>query len=157
MEPVGVTARQAIWSLSMHVKEFPTAQFKPNQAIPIDALRANIRDQLGAVAQREDNWDDRESKKPSTVALNNARRLMEELLDSVISTAQPWLTPFISSDEDGHITVAWHKGEHEFHLIVTDKQILYISVWGINIETEMDMDVLSKHNYVPLWTWLLDG
>ena len=82
---------------------------------------------------------------------------MEELLDSVISAGHAWLTPFISSDEDGHITVAWHKGEHELHLIVTDKQILYISVWGIKIETEMDMDVLSKYNYVPLWTWLLDG
>ncbi len=141
----------------MHVKEVATAQYKPDQAIPIDAFRAKIRDQLGAVAQREDNWDDRESKKPSAVALNNARRLMEELLDSVISAGHAWLTPFISSEEDGQITVAWHKGEHELHLIVTDKQVLYISVWGINIETEMDIDLLSKENYVPLWKWLLDG
>ena len=141
----------------MHVKEVAKAQYKPNQAVPIDAFRAKICGQLGAVAQREDNWDDRESKKPSTVALNNARRLMEELLDSVISAGHAWLTPFISSEEDGQITVAWHKGEHELHLIVTDKQVLYLTVWGINIETEMDIDVLSRENYVPLWKWLLDG
>ena len=141
----------------MHVKEVAKAQYKPNQAIPIDAFRAKIRDQLDAVAQREDNWDDRESKKPNTVALNNTRRLMEELLDSVFSAGHAWLTPFISSDEDGQITVAWHKGEHELHLIVTDKQALYLTVWGINIETEMDIDVLSRENYIPLWKWLLNG
>lgn len=141
----------------MHVKEVAKAQFKPNQAIPIDAFRAKIRDQLGTVAEREDNWDDYESKKPSAVALNNAKRLMEELLDSVISTGYSWLTPFISSDEDGHITVAWHKGEHELHLIITAKQALYITVWGISIENEMDMGVLSRDNYVPPWKWLLEG
>ena len=141
----------------MHVKEVPKAQYKPNQAVPIHAFRAKIRGQLDAVAQREDNWDDRESKKPNTVALNNARRLMEELLDSVFSAGHSWLTPFISSDEDGHITAAWHKGEHELHLIITAKQALYITVWGINIENEMDMGVLSRDNYVPLWKWLLEG
>ena len=141
----------------MHLKEVAKAQYKPNQAIPIDAFRTKIRGQLSAVAQREDNWDEHESKKPSVAVLNNAKRRMEELLDSVISAGHLWLTPFISSDEDGHITVEWHKGEHELHLIITGKQARYVKVWGINIETEMDVEVLSSDNYIPLWKWLLDG
>ena len=141
----------------MHLKEVAKAQYKPSQAVPIDAFRAKIHDQLGAVAQREHNWDDRESKKPSTVALNNAKRLMEELLDSVISAGHSWLTPFISSDEDGHITVAWHKGEHELHLEITDHEVEYVTVWGIKIDTEMDVGVLSRDKCIPLWKWLLDG
>ena len=141
----------------MHVKEVAKAQYQPNHAVPIDAFRAKIGNQLGTVAQREENWDEYESKKPSALALNNAKRLMEELLDRIISAGHSWLTPFISSDEDGHITVAWHKGEHELHLIIADKQALYITVWGINIETEMDMGELSKDNYVLLWKWLLNG
>ena len=82
---------------------------------------------------------------------------MEELLNSVLSAGLSWISPFISSEEDGQITVAWHKGEHELHLIISDKQALYLTVWGINIETEMDMGVLSKDNHIPLWNWLLNG
>ena len=141
----------------MHLKEVAKAQYKPNQAIPIDAFRAKIRDQLGTVAQREENWDDRESKKPSTIALNNAKRLMQELLDSVFSAGHSWVSPFISSDEDGHITAAWHKGEHELHLEITDHEVEYVTVWGIKIDTEMDVGVLSREKCIPLWKWLLDG
>ena len=141
----------------MPLKEVAKAQSKPSHAIPIDAFRAKIRDQLGAVAQREDNWDDRESKKPSTVALNNADRLMEALLDSVISAGHSWLTPFISSDEDGHITAEWYSGERELHIIVREQEAVYIKVWGTNIENEMHVDVLDTHDYVEVWNWLLDG
>ena len=141
----------------MHLKEAAKTQYKPDLAIPIDAFRAKIHGQLAVVAQRQDNWDDRESKKPSAGALDSTGRLMEELLESVLSAGLSWLTPFISSEEDGQITVAWHKGEHELHLIITDKQALYLTVWGINIETEMDMGVLSKDNHIPHWNWLLNG
>ncbi len=141
----------------MHLKEAAKAQYKPDQAIPIDAFRAKIHAQLAVVAQRQDNWDDRESKKPSAGALNTTGRLMEELLDSVLSAGLSWLSPFISSDEDGHITVAWHKGEHELHLEITDREVEYVTVWGIKIDTEMDVGVLSRASYIPLWKWLLDG
>ena len=79
------------------------------------------------------------------------------MLDVVISEGQPWLMPFISSDEDGYITVAWHKGEHELHLDITETELEYTKVWGIKIDTEMDEGVLKSENYLELWEWLLDG
>ena len=141
----------------MHFEEVERAHYKPNQAMQIDALRAKMHDQFGAVAQLEKNWDERESKKPSALALDNATRLMDELLDSVNSAGHSWLTPFVSSDEDGHITVAWHKGEHEMHLEISDDEVEYVTVWGVKIDTEMDVGVLSRDNYIPLWKWLLGG
>ena len=55
--------------------------------------------QFDVIAQREDNWDGYESKKPSESALNNAKNLMAEWLDAVVSAGHSWLTPLISSDE----------------------------------------------------------
>ena len=141
----------------MHFEEVERVDYKPNQAIQIDAFRAKIRDQFRAVAQREDNWDGRESKKPNELALENAKHLMGEFLDVVISEGHSWLTPFISSDEDGCVTVAWHKEEHELHLEIAEDEVEYVTVWGIKIDTEMDVGILNRDNYVTLWNWLLDG
>ena len=140
----------------MHVKEVSKAQYQPNHAVAIDAFRAKIGNQLGTVAQREENWDEYESKKPSALALNNAKRLMEELLDRIISAGHSWLTPFISSDEDGHVTAEWYSGDRELHFIIREQEAVYIKVWGTNIENEMHVDVLATKDYLDVWNWLLD-
>ena len=119
--------------------------------------RRNISEQLDVIAQRADNWDEYGSRKPSGLALNNTRHLMEELFDAVVSTKHAWLTPFISSDEEGNLTVAWHKGEHELHFEISADEVEYIKVWGIRIDTEMDVGVLNRDDYLTLWEWLLDG
>lgn len=141
----------------MHFEEVERVEYKHNHAIQINAFRAKINDQFRVVAQREDNWDERESKKPNELALETAKHLMGEFLDVVISEGNSWLTPFISSDEDGHITAAWHKGEHELHLEIAEDEVEYVTVWGIKIDTEMDVGILSRDNYLTLWNWLLDG
>ena len=141
----------------MHFQEVNRVEYQHNQAIQIGSFRADVRDQFRVVAQREDNWDERESKKPKELALENAKRLMGEFSDAVISEAYSWLTPFISSDEDGHVTIAWHNGEHELHLEISEDEVEYVKVWGIKIDTEMHEGILHKENYLTLWNWLLDG
>lgn len=116
-----------------------------------------ISDRLDVIAQREDDWDELESKKPNAQALNRARVITEALLDSVISAGYSWLMPFICSDEDGYITLSWHKGKHELHLDITEDEAEYCRVWGIKIDTEMDQGVLSSDNFLRLWEWLIDG
>lgn len=68
------------------------------------------------LAQREDNWDGYDSKKPTKKTLVRAENLIGELFNSVIAAGHPWHTPFISSDEDGYITAAWYIGERELHI-----------------------------------------
>ena len=79
-------------------------------------LLGELSERLDFIAQRQDNWDERESKRPRELALNNAKLMMEELLDAFIAAGHSWLTPFISSDEDGYITVAWYKGNTNYIL-----------------------------------------
>ena len=116
-----------------------------------------ILERLDILAQREDNWDGYDSKKPTKLTLNHARHLIEELFDSIAASGHLWLTPFISSDEDGYVTAEWYKGERELHLQIEENETEYIQVWGINIDTEMHVDFLSCDDYLTLWEWLLDG
>ena len=116
-----------------------------------------ILERFDVITRRDDNWDERGSKKSDELAVRNAKDLMEKLLDAVISEGYPWFMPFISSDEDGYITAAWHKGKHELHLDITETEVEYTKVWGIKIDTEMHEGVLKSDDYLELWEWLLNA
>ena len=49
------------------------------------------------------------------------------------------------------------QGEHQLHLEIAENEVEYIKVWGIRIDTEMDVGVLNRDDYLTLWEWLLDG
>ena len=116
-----------------------------------------LSERFDVLAQREDNWDGYDSKKPTKLTLVRAENLIGELVDSIISAGHPWLTPFISSDEDGFITAAWYEEERELHILIGENEAEYLQVWGTNIDTEMQEGVFSRDNYLTLWKWLLDG
>ncbi|WP_411726202.1 hypothetical protein [Methyloglobulus sp.] len=124
-----------------------------NQSI----FQKKIDAQFFAIRQRKENWDFRDSKKPNKISVSNAEGIIRDLLTVVIEAGRFWLTPFTTSDEDGNITVEWHKGRHELHLEVMEDEVEYIKVWGINIESEMHLEILGKGNYLSLWDWLLNG
>ncbi len=140
----------------MNFEKFEKVEYKHDfyKEITQDTQRRKISERFDVLAQREDNWDGYESKKPSQSTLNHAKFLIEELLDSVISAGHPWLMPFISCDEDGYVTAAWHKGEQELHLLIGENEAEYLQVWGTNIDTEMREGFLSCDNYLALWEWL---
>lgn len=128
-----------------------------NKEIFRDTERGKISERFEVLAQREDNWDGYESKKPTQLTLEHAKLLIEELLDSIISAGHLWLTPFISSDEDGNVTAEWYEAERQLHVQIGEDEAEYIQVWGTNIDTEMHVDFFSRNNYLTLWKWLIDG
>ena len=115
-----------------------------------------LSERFDVLAQREDNWDGYDSKKPTKLTLVRAENLIGELFDSIISAGHPWLTPFISSDEDGNVTVEWCGEGRRLHIQIGENEVEYIQVWGINIDTEMHVDFLKRDDYLTLWEWLLD-
>lgn len=127
------------------------------QSNMLPTIQRRISQQFNEIQQWEDNWDGYESKKPNRLSVVHARGLIAELLDAVISAGYLWLTPFICCDEDGYITIEWRKGERELHLDIAEKEAEYVKIWGINIEHEMDVGLLSNEDYLTLWEWLLDG
>lgn len=133
----------------------PTTRYWQHEKLPI--FHRKISDQFYILRRRSDNWDSRGSEKPNKLSLSYAEELIRDLLDSVTEAGYIWLTPSISSDEEGNITIEWHKGKHELHIEVGEDEAEYIKVWGINIENEMHLDFLDRRNYIALWTWLLHG
>lgn len=123
----------------------------------LPSIQKKIAEQFYAIRQRQNDWDSRGSKKPNKLSLSHAEGIIADLLSSVIEAGYIWLTPFLSSDEDGSITIEWHKGQHELHIEVNEDEAEYIKVWGTNIENEMHLDFLDKYNYLTLWDWLLHG
>ena len=114
-----------------------------------------LSERFDVLAHREDNWDGYDSKKPTKKTLVRAENLIIELFNSIISAGHPWLTPFITSDEDGYVTVEWYEDERELHLLIGENEAEYLQVWGINIDTEMHIDFLNRADYLLLWEWLV--
>ena len=128
----------------------------PYRAIILSWQKRRISDRLDIIAQPEDNWDGYESKKPTQLTIDYAKHLIEELYDYITSAGHSWLTPFISSDEDGNITAEWCGEGRRLHIQIGENEAEYIQVWGINIDTEMHIDFLNSDDYLMLWEWLLD-
>ena len=118
------------------------------------ACKLEISAQFDILAQREDNWDEHGSPKPTDLTLAHAKVVIGALLDAVISAGHRCDIPSISSDEDGDVTVAWYEGERQLHLQIGEHAAEYFKVWGTNIDTEMDVDFLKPGNYLTLWEWL---
>ena len=144
-------------------------QPRPSEAEPptanVDSVSAyniflsDLLEQLDTLVRWREEWDneEHEPEKPSEQAIDRAKQVVSELLGAVISKDKPLRTPFISYDQDGYITLVWRNGKHELYLEITEDEIEYVKVWGINIDSEMDAGVPSEDNYLTLWEWLLDG
>ena len=119
-----------------------------------DPRKRIIAERFAVLAQREDNWDGYDSKKPTEQILKHAQAVIEGFVDTIISNRRVLLTPFISTDEAGHITVQWNKKPRELHLHITQQESRYLKVWGSNINTEMEEGILNSDKYIMLWEWL---
>ena len=114
-----------------------------------------ISDRIEFIAQRKDDWNERGSKAPNKVALERAKEILEELYDSVESKQLLWLDPFISSDEDGWITIVWHGEKHTLHLNIEGNEIEYVKVWRDGVKTYLDVGDFNNVDYLTLWKWLI--
>ncbi len=143
----------------MNSKELENVEYKYNfyKEINLDAERHKITDRFEVLAQRKDNWDGYDSKKPTKTILVHAKLLLDGMLDSIISAGYPWFNPFISSDEDGYITAAWHNGERELHIEIEENEAEYTKIWGSSQDMKMEIDLLESDKYLTLWEWLLNA
>ena len=130
------------------------AHFQTDQETIEDPRKRKIAERFAVLAQREDNWDGYDSKKPTEQILEHARTVIDAFVDTIISNGHVLLTPFISTDEAGHITVQWNKKPRELHLHITQQESRYLKVWGPNINTEMEEGILNSDEYIMLWEWL---
>ncbi len=121
--------------------------------------RHEILERFNEIAQREDNWDGLESKKPIKSSLVRAKRLIEKLLDDILSAGHSWhrFKPLISSDEDGYITVRWRGEGKRLHLRIEKDEVRYIRSWRENNKRKARSNRTCSDNYFEIWEWLIHG
>jgi hypothetical protein len=119
-------------------------------------LLDGFKEKLQKITERQDNWDGKGSKKPSPIVLSQAHITLENFLYSIVNSGRLWIAPFVSTDEDGHITIQWNSGDHELHIEISEEGTEYIKIWGVNIEHEMHVGILKRKEFFNLWDWLAE-
>ena len=115
-------------------------------------------DRLAVIAQRENNWDGYDSKKPSKLTIRRSEHFIKELLDNDdISAKLLQLEPFICSDEDGYITIECYKGKRSLCFDIQEDETKYTKIEKIGANTTTQTGSLNQDNYLPLLEWFLDG
>ena len=128
-------------------------------AIDKDTIWTEILERLNVIAQREDNWDGLESKKPIGSSLVHAKRLIEKLLDDILYAGYSWrrFKPLISSDEDGYITIRWIGEGKRLHFQFKGKEVEYITLERIKTKRKMGGDTIRDDDCFEIWEWLING
>ena len=112
------------------------------KAISRTSKRRKILKRLDTVAQREDNWDGYDSKKPSELIINRAKHFIEELLDIyTISAKYLQLEPFICSDEDGYITIECYKEKRSLCFDIQEDETKYTKIEKTSANTMTQTDL----------------
>jgi len=119
-------------------------------------LLEGFKEKLQKIGERQVNWDSKGSKKPSPIVLSKAHLTLENFLYTIVNSGRLWITPFVSTDEDGHITIQWSCGDHELHIEISEEGAEYIKIWGVNIEHEMHLGILERKEFFNLWDWLTE-
>ncbi len=119
--------------------------------------KRKIVERLAVIAQREDDWDGYDSKKPTEPTINRAKHFIEELLDNdFISARLLQLEPFICSDEDGYITFECYNDKRSLCFDIQENETRYTKIWRTSDNTMTQTDSLNRENHLTLWEWFLD-
>ena len=122
-----------------------------------DSQKRKVLERLTVIAQREDNWDGYDSKKPTELTIKRAEHFIKGLLDNeVISARLLQLEPFICSDEDGYITIECYKGKRSLCFDIQEDETNYTKIEKTSANTMTQTDSLNQDNYLPLLEWFLD-
>lgn len=143
------------WKLYKVVNS-PTAEVAEDPTKSI--IWTEIEERFNEIAQREYDWDALESLKPKEESLVRAKRLIEKLLDDILSAGYLWNTckPLISSDEDGYITVRWRGGGKRLQLRIEEDEVRYIKLWKEHNKRKMHTDRTRSDNCFEIWEWLIN-
>ena len=118
-----------------------------------------VSERFNVIAQRENNWDGLESKKPIQSSLVRAKHLIKKLLDDVIAEGYSWrrFKPFISCDEDGYVTIRWRGERKRLHLRIKENEVEYIKTWigKRNLKRKVRLHTTCSDNCFEIWKWLI--
>lgn len=130
----------------------PDADAIANQFARLFTLSSQQK--LSRIREHEENWDGYGSAKPSAEAIANAEARLSELYR--LSTLQGvWREPHVSASEAGEISFEWWSGPRKVTMYFTDHAAEIMRVWGVDMNTEMELQPMPTLDSFPaVWSWL---
>ena len=138
------------------LKDFLKKPSVVSSELDLRIQKDEISKQFDVVKEWKESWSEHGLEKPTDLTIAHAENVIETLLNLIISDRYRWINPFISGDGNGNVTSIWYQGKRELHLKIGENDVEYFKVWGININTEMEVDSLEFDGFLPLWKWLIN-
>jgi hypothetical protein len=113
-----------------------------------------VRRAVFRVGARPANWDGYGSVAPDPESVARAATIVEALVHQAAEVGE-WFDPLVGSDEFGHLSLEWWKGEKKLTLFVCLEATEYLSSWGHDTEDNMSSGSLGEGQFVGLWRWLV--
>jgi len=110
---------------------------------------------LEAIKTRQENWDGHNSAAPLIHSVIKAEETLNKLFEASLKASLAWSQPFISSDEDGVVTLEWWNHKKKVTIYAQSTASEFIKVWGANIDDEMEDGELTDQNLLQVWRWLM--
>lgn len=111
----------------------------------------NAYRKINSLKSRGENWDGRGSAAPDVDSMVQARVILSRMFEA---SEDQWIEPFLSSSEDGTVTMEWWSPTRKLTIYASAEDPFFIKVWGADIENEMEDGLVSEHDLFSLWGWL---
>jgi hypothetical protein len=111
--------------------------------------------ELARIGRLPGDWDHAGSAQPRPAAVSNAAARLPELYRLTMLLTGRWVAPHISASESGEISFEWWDNDRKLTLYFGDEAMDAIRVWGVNIDSEMELShIESIAELSKAWAWL---
>lgn len=78
-----------------------------------------------------------------------------EVIEAFYWVAKTWEKPLVNSNDEGEIVLEWWQDTRKITVYIGENEVVFLKIWGPNIENEMQDGVLTNAETVSaLWNWL---
>lgn len=112
------------------------------------------QEKLASLLLLPEDWDGNGSLKPAETAVANASARLPELY-RLTTVRGVWREPLVGASEAGEVTFEWWSGPRKVTMYFGPQSVEVIRVWGVNINTEMEHQLMPTLDAFPaVWAWL---
>ncbi len=113
--------------------------------------------ELVALLDWREGWNGYDAPAPSHQAVQRAILWIKNLSVEVSHTGREWIEPNVTAGADGEVVLEWWRGARKLTVYITDQEVDYVKVWGINVHSQMAEGEANSSNVCrSLWLWLTE-
>lgn len=135
---------------------YVTTLIKSEPTLQVPQSFLSTKKKLDKISESVQNWNRQNKNAPNKETIAAASAWLQNIFLSLRNVEIGWISPHVTSDEDGNVVFEWWKGDKTFSVYVSKNASWFVSAWGANIQDEMtDGDASNMENQIKLFDWFL--